>query len=186
MTEDQLFDSLCQGENEAFEEAYKKGFPLVYKLVRANNGTTRDAQDLMQDTLFALVKNVRKPNFKLSCKLSTYIFSIARNLWLMKLRQSGRELLNIDSDEQEFIIIDDNEIEEKQQQEEKYNVMAEVLSEMGEKCRKIIMEFYYKKTSLENIAHMVGLTTQSVKVTKHRCMKDYKEKVISRDSFNTQ
>lgn len=183
MGENQLFDDLRNGKNSAFEEAYKLGFPLIYKLVTTNNGTKRDAQDLMQDTLFALVKNLRKPDFKLTCKVSTYLYSIARNLWLMKLRSSGKELLNVDDEDQQYIMIEDNEIEQKQVQEEKYQIIADVLKEMGEKCRNIIMEFYYKKTPLAQIAESIGMTPQSMKVTKHRCMKDFKSKVAANKNY---
>ena len=183
MSENQLFDDLRKGKNSAFEEAYKLGFPLIYKLVTTNNGTKRDAQDLMQDTLFALVKNLRKPDFKLTCKVSTYLYSIARNLWLMKLRGGGKELLNVDDEDQQYVMIEDNEIEQKQVQEEKYQIIADVLKEMGEKCRNIIMEFYYKKTPLAQIAESIGITPQSMKVTKHRCMKDFKSRVAANKNY---
>lgn len=179
MSEEELLDKLRDGNNRAFEEAYKLVFPLIFNLVNTNSGTKRDAQDLMQDTFFALVKNLRKPDFKLSCKLSTYMYSIARNLWLTKLRKNGKMILNIDDDEQHYILVDDDEIEKKEVQEKQYQQMAEVLKNMGEKCRQIITEFYYKKTSLEKIALLLGITPASAKVTKHRCMNTFKSKVAA-------
>jgi len=185
MQQKKLLEGLRVGDNQAFEEAYKYSFKLLYKLVLSNSGSLGDAQDLMQDTLFAVVKNSRKPDFNLTCKLSTYIYSIARNLWLMKLRKKGIELLNIDDETHPFIPVDPYEIELKKLEEERFTLIADVLEQMGEKCKKIIQAFYYKNLSMEEIATSFGLTTGSAKVTKHRCMKSFKSKVVTHKKFHT-
>ncbi len=181
MTEAELFQHLRAGDNKAFEMAYKKGFPLIYNLVTYNNGTKTDAQDIMQDVIFSLVKNLRKPDFKLTCQLTTYLYSVGRNLWLMKLRKAGISLSEIQ--DQPFVSIDDSEIERKQIQEEKYQIVAEVLNQLGENCRKLIMAFYYKKMAMKDIASLLGIAPASMKVTKHRCMKELKKKVSQHTAY---
>jgi len=181
MTENILLEKLRQGENSAFETVYEKGFPLIYKLVIRNNGTRRDAQDLMQDVIFSLVKNLQKTEFKLTCQLTTYMYSVGRNLWLTKLKANNKELLSVEGEE--FIVIAENEIEQKQKQEERYQVVAEVLAKMKENCRKLIMAFYYKKTPLKEIAQSLNISPESMKVTKYRCMKELKKMVASNQSY---
>jgi len=177
MLEPQLLNGLKAGQNWAFEEAYKNSFSSILRLVTTNSGTFHDAQDLMQDTIFAVVKNSRKKDFNLTCKLSVYIYSVGRKLWLMKLRKKNINVVNLNSKDYLFIAIDDKLIEQKKEREQKYNIVAQLLEEMGDKCKKIIYEFYYKNTSLEQIAVLTNLAPASVKVTKHRCMKTLKQKV---------
>ncbi|MDL2228029.1 hypothetical protein LJC25_00385 [Bacteroidales bacterium OttesenSCG-928-K03] len=64
-------------------------FPSVEKYVLANSGTTQDAQDVFQDALIIFLKKLES-NVVFSCKTSTYLFAVAKNLWLQKLANKRR------------------------------------------------------------------------------------------------
>ena len=59
---------------------------ILKRYVLKNSGDKDDAKDVFQNTLIVFYKKVLIENFELSSKISTYLFSIAKNLWLKKLR----------------------------------------------------------------------------------------------------
>ena len=181
MEESELIVNLKKGENAAFKHVYKVTFPMILNIVRRNSGTVRDAKDLMQDAIYVLVKNLQKDDFQITVKLSTYLYSVAKNKWLLKLRGMGRELLIVD-DEESSINIDKKDLEESRENEdrrEEFMVIENAMKKIGEKCKRIILAFYYKKIALVDIAEQEDLTPQSMKVTKFRCMKKLKEITFS-------
>ncbi|MFK7935324.1 MAG: RNA polymerase sigma factor [Saprospiraceae bacterium] len=177
MTND-LLVGLRQNDSVAIKEIYQLAFPACAKLVTNYRGTTDDARDVFQEALIILHRNVRKPDFTLSCKVQTYLYSIVRNLWMRRQeqhRKKGLELV-IDEPETEFIIIQEDELEEKRAVEEQHNIIAQCMGELSADCQKVLMGFYYKKQSLTEIAELLGYTANFVKVKKGRCMKSLREK----------
>jgi len=127
--------------------------------------------------------NLRKENFVLSCGLKTYLYSIMRNLWLKRLnknKKGGLSLIMDDSSEMEFIIIQEDELAEKHEKEQQLNVVAAVLKDFKEDCRKILTAFYFKKQSMKEIAAAMDYTNQFIRVKKVRCMDALKKKVKER------
>ncbi|MEY4316181.1 MAG: polymerase, sigma-E factor [Bacteroidota bacterium] len=77
-----IIDRIREGDREVLIELYKAHEGMIANHVFQHSGNDDDVKDLMQDTLVAIWQNVRKPQFELSAKLSTYLFAIAKNLWL--------------------------------------------------------------------------------------------------------
>src|SRR5436190_2163997 len=92
-----IVQRLLNGDQGALIEIYKDCFAMVKNYVIKNNGAQEDAEDLLQDALVVLWQNVRKPEFELTSKPSTYIMAIVKNMWLKKLsknsRMAGEELI---------------------------------------------------------------------------------------------
>jgi RNA polymerase sigma factor (sigma-70 family) len=79
-------DRLKTEDSEAFSSLYKYCFPVIAKYVKQNNGNNADAEDIFQEAVVVLLKNIRQPDFVLSSSLQTYLYAIAKNLWLKHLR----------------------------------------------------------------------------------------------------
>lgn len=174
----ELLDRLKRGENAAIKEVYRLAFPACQQLVTSHHGTVNDARDLFQDALVILHRKTRQPDFNLSCTLKTYLYSVVRNLWMQKQtqhRKKGLELV-IDEPDQEFIIIEEDELEAKREVEQKHQIIANSMAELKEECQKILLGFYYKKQSLTDLAAELGYTGNFIKVKKGRCMKSLQEK----------
>ena len=89
LTDSHFIEGLRTGNNEVLTALYKKYYNLVLKLVVNNSGTSDAAQDIYQETIIVLFENVKKPQFELSCQLQTYIYSVAKRLWLKQLKKKG-------------------------------------------------------------------------------------------------
>lgn len=174
---------LKNGDTAAYKELYKSVFPSCSHLILNNNGTMRDARDLFQESLMVLVKNLRKEDFQLTCHIKTYIYSIMRNLWLKRLGKQNKGGLSLEIDEpsdMEYIIIQEDELAAKQEKEKQLDLVAAVLKDFKEDCKKLLTAFYFQKRSLKEIAKMMDYTDQFIRVKKVRCMDALKKKVKER------
>ena len=171
MVEDKILEGLKTGNNLICKDFYKQTFPMVYKLVSNGGGDMEQAKDIMQESLFAIIKNINKPEFALTCKLSTYLYSVARNLFYKKRGSESK----VDSYDNQgmvpFIPIADDEIEEKKEFEAKYLRVVDAIELLGDNCKKLIKENLLNGKSLEEIAPMINVAIESMRVTKHRCIK---------------
>ncbi len=86
MQEDFFLDRLKIQDNKAFHYLYNNYFKMVKSFITNNNGREEDAEDVFQDTLVVLLQKLRNDNFLVSASLKTYIYAIAKNLWLKKIR----------------------------------------------------------------------------------------------------
>lgn len=183
MSDEQMLEGLKQDKNWAFKEVYKTNFDHIYNLVTNNSGNLEDAKDLMQEVLIAFTKNVRKSNFILTCKLSTYIYSIAKNIWGTELRKRGKRVTIIDNENQEFIEIDDSQLEEKKEKEEKYEIIARLVGKMSERFQLIIIGLLYEEKTLTEIAETYGIDFNVAKSTKARGMKKLREALLGNPEY---
>jgi RNA polymerase sigma factor (sigma-70 family) len=146
---------------------------MIRNLVEKNSGTADDASDLFQEVLIIIYEKVLDNRLRLTCSLKTYIYSIARNQWLNKLKAQKRytSFNNFES----FISIE----------EEPENIptinLDNLLNEIGEACRKLLILFYYKKRSMQEICKELNYSNaDSVKNQKYKCMQRLKKMADNR------
>lgn len=145
-------------------------FPAVKKLVLANHGSKEDAEDIFHETLLVLHRKVQAGNFELSASLNTYLTAVSRNLWYQELRRRNKEIRTND-----FI-----EVEITEDENEKVFRQAEMaFNLLGEKCRELLIRFYYKKQNMQTIAVALGFSNERVaKNQKYRCLEKAKDNFI--------
>jgi RNA polymerase sigma factor (sigma-70 family) len=155
---------------------YKKYYNLVLKYVVNNSGNSESAADIYQETLIVLYENVQKPSFELNCQLQTYIYSIARNLWLKQLRKNGNTIRFKDDDENEVIDVTD-EISDHLKKDSDIQKMNVSLDELGEPCKTILKDFYVYKLTMEQISEKFGYTnSDNAKTQKYKCLQRLKRR----------
>lgn len=145
-------------------------YPAVKKLVLVNKGAKEDAEDIFQEALLVLYKKVQDGHFELSASLKTYLTAVSRNLWYQELRRRNKEIHT-----NEFVEVEALEDENEQifrQAEMAFNLL-------GEKCRELLIRFYYKKQSMQTIAALLGFSNERVaKNQKYRCLEKAKDHFI--------
>lgn len=83
-----LLIRLGNDDNAAFGVLYEHYFPGIAAYIINNCGNTEDAEDIFQEAVIVLRHKIRQPDFLLTATIKTYLFSIARNLWLKHLRDN--------------------------------------------------------------------------------------------------
>lgn len=178
--DDQLVLALKNEEEWSFKAVYKSNYGMVANIVKKNSGSDRDAKDLFQDVIIALIKAINKPGFELNTntKLSTFIHAIAYRLWMMKLKKDKKmSVKSVDNDfDFEF---DDTLIAEKVEIEKKHELISKYFGSLDTECHKLLDLFYFKKVKLKEIAKQMDYTAGFVRVKKSRCINGLKKKVLS-------
>lgn len=139
---------------------------LILKVVR----NREDAEELAQDVFMKVFKNLS--SFKGDCSFSTWIYRIAYNTAISATRKKKHEFLAIE----ETVIsnVSEEEVAEalgrtdSSSQVERLDA-ALVLLPPDE--RAIILLFYMKEKTIEEVAAITGLTSSNVKVKLHRIRK---------------
>src|SRR5437870_1143850 len=89
-----ILDKIRHGDQKMLLHLYKRNIDPIRSYIIRNSGTTADVEDMLQESLIILWQNAQKADFTLSSKLDTYLYAIAKNLWLKQLRKSGRMRLS--------------------------------------------------------------------------------------------
>ena len=132
LNEQALLNRLANDDTKAIETIYKDNFNMVQTFIINNNGNYDDARDIFQEAMIALYEKAKSDSFVLTSKISTYVYSICRRLWLKRLQQLGRYSNQIDSLEETMAVEDDLEFHEKKNAE--FIIMDRALNSLGEPC----------------------------------------------------
>ncbi len=174
-TDSQFIDGLRTNSNEVLTALYKKYYNIVLKLIVSNNGTQEEAQDIYQETIIIVFENVKKPQFELNCQLQTYIYSIAKRLWLKQLKKNGKTFL-FKEGEEEGVADVTNDLSEHFKKEDDIFKMNQSMELLGEPCNTIINDFYVLKLSMDDIAEKFGYTnSDNAKTQKYKCLQRLKK-----------
>jgi RNA polymerase sigma factor (sigma-70 family) len=170
-------DGLKINNDKILSSLYKKFYPIVLKYVLNNNGSEQEAQDIYQETILVLYKNCKKSEFELKCALQTYIYSIAKRLWLKQINANKNLYrLNNENDNDNNIVDVANEINEHLEKENQLQKMKLSLTGLGEPCKTLLEDFYISQLNMEEIAEKFGYTnSDNAKNQKYKCLQRLKK-----------
>ncbi len=170
-------------QEAAFRHLYRQYFGLIESLVTTNNGDQESARDVFQDGIIVLFNNVKKEGFVLSSSLKTYLYSICRNLWLMKLRSARRET-PLEDHHQHIQLNED--IFKTIVHTERQQMVAKLLEKIGEDCRRIIELFYFRRARMAQIMEAFNLgSEQAAKNKKSLCLKKLRDLALASEELKT-
>jgi RNA polymerase sigma factor (sigma-70 family) len=168
-TDDLLIEGIKLDRNDALEVLYKQYYASVQHLVIANNGSEQDAKDIYQETIIIVYEKFRYGNTVLSCSLKTFIYSIARNLWLKKLNSVHKKSISID-DKDSFLDLGDD-MQQAQNNEHLYSQIEKAMDTLGEPCRSLIEDFYLKGLNISGITEKYAYNnSDTAKTQKYKCL----------------
>ena len=153
-------------------------FPAVRKMILRNGGTRQDAEDLFQEALIVFCRRIKDPDFLLTSKPSTYLFSVCRFLWKDELKKRR----HIEGGEPEaFAGLADtgkSAFDETMEKEKGARLAEKALEQLGERCRELLVLFYDRRLRLKEIARMMGYTSENTaKNQKYKCLEGAKNKL---------
>jgi RNA polymerase sigma factor (sigma-70 family) len=174
-TDSEFLEGLRTGNEAALKALYKKYYNIVLKIVVNNSGSSEAAQDVYQETIIVLFENAQKPGFVLNCQLQTFIYSIAKRLWLKQLRNNSH-LTKLNNESEEELVDVSEEMNEHLRKEEALQKMGRSLEELGEPCKTIITDFYIHRLSMDEISEKFGYTnSDNAKTQKYKCLQRLKK-----------
>ena len=164
-----LLEGIAAEDRNSVEQLYRQHYIMIQTMVLANAGTKDDAADLFQETVIVLYEKVKNGHFELNCLLKTFLYSIARRLWLKKLQQQQRYISQPDGLE-ETVPVED-EIENHLKLQNDFFIMESAMNKVGEPCKSLLQAYYLQKKHMNVIAQEFGYTNaDNAKTQKYKCL----------------
>lgn len=152
----QHLKNILEGDTSSIQELYSSIFQSVKNFVLKNSGQVMDAEDIFQEALVILFRISKREDFKLSCSLETYIYSICRNIWLDRLRRKSKYIYQELDDNHEEVTLD---IVDVIQLNERNNLYQRHFLLLKEDCKKVL-EMFFEGSSMLQIKEAMGYSSE--------------------------
>ncbi len=172
--EQQLLTELARGERKATEQVYKQYYKMVTVWIQQNGGTEPDAADIYQEAVTILFEKAQSEDFRLTCKIGTYLFAVGKHLWYKRVQQiqkrPGALPDNAGSEDGADWAYEDD-LKSHKERENHYAQLDTSLDQLGEPCRSLLKAFYQEDKSMQEIAAEFGYTNpENAKTQKYKCL----------------
>ncbi len=185
--EQEILEVLAHGgpaAEAALRRVYFDNRTGIGAFIRRNRGTEEEAKDVVQEAVIAFYENVKKGKFRGESAISTYLFSIARFIWLNQLKRKQLETKSL------VAIAPGNygpELPRHLAEGEAQQQMLELFGRLGDDCRRVLMDAVYHDFSMKEIATTMGYENEQVaRNKKYGCMKKLKELLVSNPAIFQQ
>jgi len=174
LSETELVSRAVEGDREAMSLIVTRNERMVYSTALRLLADPVEAECVLQETFLKVVQAL--PEFKGGSSLSTWIFRIATNYALMRLRSRKKEGGSLDDVEskvsQETLDAFNRSIGNNPlhavMNEELRQAMEEAIAALPPKFRSVFVLKDIEGFSLKEIAEMLGITLAAVKTNLHR------------------
>ncbi len=169
--EQEIIEKVRSGDNKAIKMLYKSGFPAVHRFIIKNQGDADDAAEIYQQAFIVLYERLQTEDFTLQSTAGTFLFAVARNLWMATLKERKRFSTGQDWDLDGYESGTQMMMPEILAKEREYDIMESSIEHLGEPCRSLLKAFYHEKLSMEEIANRMGYTNaDNAKNQKYKCI----------------
>lgn len=170
MTDKEIISGIQKGDERMLDYLYKKNYKMMVNMIIKNNGTEDEAKDVYQDSLIVLWQKILSPDFVLSSKISTFLYSICQNLWRKELERKSRF---------SHEAVEKGEFQDGDKKE-KIEIINKCINDLGETCRKILTYYYFDNLSMTDIAEKMGFAnSDTAKTKKYKCKIELDRKIKS-------
>jgi RNA polymerase sigma factor (sigma-70 family) len=175
-----IIESIRNGGNDqALSYLYGEPLRKIRKYILSNNGSQDDANDVFQDAVIILFNQIKKDKYNVDLELDGFLFAVAKNLWIDKVRREKRMVnrdFNIEINHSDF-----NDQLKDLIVKEKSAAFRKVFEKLDEKCRNILQYVINDKLSMKEISEKMGYSNENVAKSNHYRCKQYLSKLVKED-----
>ncbi|KJD43777.1 RNA polymerase sigma factor [Paenibacillus terrae] len=177
-------DKLLSGDQQAFTQFYIEYHAMLYRHALKYMNNHEDAEDIVQEAFTRIYLNIQ--NFNFSCRLSTWMKAIVKNLCIDRFRKkSGKPSLSLDvpigEDNSSFrdTIVDEGKLPEQLIIEKEEHIgILNIVEEMPLSYRDVFVLRFFSDYSMKEIAKNLSMELNTVKTNIFRSKKFLKRKVL--------
>lgn len=180
-SEKQIREGVINRKTEVYHFIYKAYYPPIENFILHKNGSIPQAEDIFQDGLMIAYRKLQTRELHLSCKFSTFLYSICKRLWIQERRKwfIQQEKLK----EKPLIVEDSGHREHAIDQKTLRNLIYKHLDSMSPECQKIIRLSFNDCTSEEIRDAMNFKSVEHAIDRKYRCKKGLIRRILSDPLF---
>ena len=171
---EEIIDGIRSRDSCVLQYIYKNYYPPIHHFIINNSGSQDDAKDIFQESIIVIYRKVKEQShFLLSSSFKTFMYSIARNIWLKNLRDRKYEGQKI-MDQQKYIELKDEPFKISNE-DLKMRLYQKYFKLLPEDCQNIL-RLSASDIPQKEISEALGFKSENyVKKRKHGC----KDKLIS-------
>ncbi|MEM1321174.1 MAG: sigma-70 family RNA polymerase sigma factor [Bacteroidota bacterium] len=157
---------------------YDRFRPVIQALAIGAGIGEREVEDLLQEVIISFVDNIRLDKYQGKSSINTYLYAIAKNKCMDRVRRKKRELpydprelMEVDEESPETLIISTEHIE----------IVKTFLTLLSGRCKEAIeLKLDDPGASNAELARRAGFSSaQSYASFVHKCKKSLGEKIIN-------
>ncbi|KYP13197.1 sigma-70 family RNA polymerase sigma factor [Flavihumibacter sp. CACIAM 22H1] len=160
--------------NRPVKELYNTYFDLLTTFIRTKGASTEAAADIFQETVLVFIDAIRQNRFNGSSTVKSYLFGIAKNLWLEEIRSTERRTKRQQIFHQSAPTTElaDARLFHKEMRTN----WLQAFDAIGAVCKAILLGFYYEKLPMRELLEKVSFASeQALRNKKSKCMKSLKD-----------
>lgn len=167
VTDLQYVHLILEGDNNAFALLVDRYKDMVFTLSVKMLKDKLEAEEVAQDTFVKVFKSLSK--FNGESKFSTWIYKVAYNTCLDRLRKNKRlqPIAGIDRIHEEELSPLLNALDAIEDKERK-QMIQDCLQKLPGEESFLLTLYYFEEQSLEEIAKIIGITPNNVKIRLYR------------------
>ncbi len=170
LTDKELVAALNAGESDAFDVLYHRYSKWVLRMAWRLTRHEDDSLDVLQETFAYLARKF--PGFKLTAAMTTFLYPAVRNLSIAARRQRQRSVGG--SDDLEGLRGENTSTRDPHQD------MAELLCEISDDHREILLLRFVDDLKQLEIAERLGLPLGTVKSRLHHAVRAVRKSPTAR------
>lgn len=189
MTDQDAIHLLRQGSERERSRAlaYVRGefLPMYYSILK-KRGVRDPEKALLHETIVVLFQKVRQQEFKLTAKLTNFLYSICDKITLKYLRKRGQEVKREDIDEVTEEVIIDFERENRSMEDalsvstnaQWYDTIREEIKRLGSPCQEILFAYYFHREKLKEIGRELSFASDiAIRQKKFKCIERLRKRL---------
>jgi RNA polymerase sigma factor (sigma-70 family) len=173
----ELISTVLKGDQQAYALIVGRYQPFVFTLVLRYIKNREDAEEVAQDIFVKAYRALA--DFKGASKFSTWLYTIVTTTCISFLRKKKLEIHSLDNENILMAVenrdsgMSANQVEQKS----KLMMVNNAIALLPPDDAEIITLFYKGEQTLEEIAQVVGIEANAVKVRLHRARTRLREKM---------
>ncbi|CCC86239.1 RNA polymerase sigma-H factor Sigma-30 (plasmid) [Paenibacillus polymyxa M1] len=175
---------LLTEDEQAFTQFYKEYHAMLYYHALKYMKNHEDAEDIVQEAFTRIYLNIQKFNF--SCKISTWMKGIVKNLCIDRFREKSRKSstsldVPIGEDNSNLVdtIIDEGKLPEQLVIEKEEHIsIINIVEEMPLSYRNVFVLRFFSDYSMKEISNNLSMELNTVKTNIFRSKKFLKGRLL--------
>lgn len=176
-SDNEILSSVLRGDQQAYAEIVKRYQNFVFTIALRYTPNREDAEEIAQDCFVKAYRSLA--DFRGESKFSTWLYTIVTTTCLTFLRKKKVEVHSLDNEkvfemaENQDSGMNANQVEQKS----RVSMVNRAIALLSPDDAQIITLFYKGEQSLEEIAQIMHMEANTVKVRLHRARQRLKEKM---------
>lgn len=170
MNEKALIERVLQGNSFAFSKLIDSYKDRVFSLALRVTGSREDAEEVLQDVFLKVYDNLAK--YEGTSKFSTWLYSIAYNTAISKIRSEKRHEKEFGVDDYQKVETKDLvEVLEPMRRKQQREYLSKAMKQLTQDEALLIELFYLNELKIREIVEITGEVEGTLKVKLHRIRK---------------